>query len=126
VFGVRVLVDVDLRRTLRLTRREKKARLFLPLEVAGDLEAFRQEIYAEFPVMGIPHELVVKVRGATDADEEASYVALRSDDDLRRAYDMAKAAGQGLQVGQQREEVEYGMRAWLCLCVGVYGAVPSE
>lgn len=42
---VRVLVDVELRQTLRLTRREKKARLFLPREAKGSLEAFLDHVY---------------------------------------------------------------------------------
>lgn len=42
---VRVLVDVELRQTLRLTRREKKARLFLPCGVKDSLEAFLDHVY---------------------------------------------------------------------------------
>ncbi len=46
VVPVRVLVDVDLRQTLRLTRREKKARLFLPREaVKGSLQGFLDHVY---------------------------------------------------------------------------------
>ena len=45
VVPVRVLVDVELRQTLRLTRREKKARLFLPRGVKGSLEAFLDHVY---------------------------------------------------------------------------------
>ena len=45
VLPVRVLVDVELRQTLRLTRREKKARLFLPRDVKDSLEAFLDHVY---------------------------------------------------------------------------------
>jgi hypothetical protein len=45
VVPVRVLVDVDLRQTLRLTRREKKARLFLPREAKGSLQEFLDHVY---------------------------------------------------------------------------------
>lgn len=49
---MRVLVDVDLRQTLRLTRREKKARLFLPREVKGSLEAFLDHVYQVCCLLG--------------------------------------------------------------------------
>jgi predicted sulfurtransferase/predicted O-methyltransferase YrrM len=62
VVPVRVLVDVDLRQTLRLTRREKKARLFIPVEATSKLSVFLDYIYQAFPVEGMPHNMVVKVR----------------------------------------------------------------
>ena len=62
VVPVRVLVDVDLRQTLRLTRREKKARLFIPVEATSKLSLFLDYIYQAFPVEGIPHNMMVRVR----------------------------------------------------------------
>ena len=62
VVPVRVLVDVDLRQTLRLTRREKKTRLFIPVEATSRLSVFLDYIYQAFPVEGMPHNIVVKVR----------------------------------------------------------------
>lgn len=131
---VRVLVDVDLRQTLRLTRREKKARLFVPREAKGSLEQFLDHVYQvrcdsicrktlmlcphiirppptlqAFPVQGMPHNLVVKIRAAgtpsaaQEKEEEAdmgedAFITLRTDADLQRAFATAEAAEQLVQV----------------------------
>lgn len=115
VLPVRVLVDVDLRQTLRLTRREKKARLFIPLESTASLSLFLDQIYQSFPVEGMPHNIVVRVRrkegsgavgeedgehgpGRDHADTDALHVTLKSDEDLARALAEAQKEGMSLQV----------------------------
>jgi hypothetical protein len=50
-------------------RREKKARLFVPKEAMADLEAFKDAIYEAFPVVGLPHTLVIKVGRAVPPHE---------------------------------------------------------
>ncbi len=127
VVPVRVLVDVDLRRTLRLTRREKKARLFLPNEAKGSLQVFLDHVYQAFPVEGMPHNMVIKIRRGGDSttaaspqpvdeeeaegasaatattttnnvDDDNTYITLQSDDDLVRAFATAEKEGQLVQL----------------------------
>lgn len=105
---MRVLVAVELRKTLRLTRREKKARIFLPPEAVSDFSAFLELLYGAFPVEGFPHTLVARVRGpgaeeggheeGEDAAGTREFV-LSGPQDLQAAIQASEETGNMIQVG---------------------------
>lgn len=84
---MRVIVDVNLRRTLKLTRREKKARIFFPPEVSSDFNLFLDMVYEAFPVAGFPHTLVARVREGEEEEGPSTEFVISGPEDLQRALD---------------------------------------
>lgn len=105
---MRVIVDVNLRRTLKLTRREKKARLFFPPEVSSDFNLFLDMVYEAFPVAGFPHTLVARVREGEEEEGPSTEFVISGPEDLQRALQAAQEAGHPVQVCLKwREAHEY-------------------
>lgn len=117
---------------LQLTREEKKARLFLPpnqvctargerrgggmawvidwaanclpacLLQVQNLDQLKARLYEDFPVMGMPHDLVAKIRGPGSGKEDVEagvhHLDLMTQADLDQALEQSKAANHFLQV----------------------------
>ncbi|CAM9361907.1 unnamed protein product [Choristocarpus tenellus] len=90
---IKILSSADLRKRLRLSGRDKTARVFLPKDKRGSLEELSRGVRERIPVGDFPVAFYVKTKGM-----EGGRTLLGSDGDLVEALAWAKRKGLYLSV----------------------------
>jgi len=67
-----------------------------------DYDTLKSRLYEEFPVVGMPHDLIARVRTSDDGSKEDILLSLTNQKDLEEALEKSKEAQQFLQVGGKR------------------------